>query len=52
VADALEMGLPERVTLDVVLPAGRFTVADVPTVSREEAWRVIDRAVETRRLRR
>ncbi len=45
-ADAAGLGLPERVTLDVVLPAGTFTVEGIPTSSREAAWAVIDRAAQ------
>ena len=44
-AAAAAMGLPERVTLDVLLPAGPITVEGIPTASREAAWQVIDRAV-------
>jgi len=45
-ADAAAMGLPERVTGDVLLTDGPLTVEGVPTVSREAAWRAIDRAAE------
>lgn len=44
-ADAAAMGLPEFVTINVLLHAGRISVVGAPTASREAAWRVIDRAV-------